>query len=670
MKATPTLVKALVFIDRSNLGYLRTENVSQVRIRNSYITGRNALSSSIFVIQNTHMTISNSTFTNNSIKFNSTDPTLLNASGHSEITFNNCTVLGNTGYVSIIQVTIQGFLRLTNSEISYNRIFKDSIFSNYILNIKECFVAAVSCIFAHNELSSTNGWAMMSISSTSGIFLERCTFTHNQGSTVHATASAGDKLNVTNCHFAENNSTETTFLAFGGHPIGDHHSSSIIYSFFNCTFVRNYAYDGGAVNAAGTIIYFKKCVFRENKAFSSGAVTIQPSIAYFENCEFLANKAIFQVGAIYGQGYSSVTIMNSLFQNNRGITSAGAVKIYGPSQLRVWKSIFINNTSENRAGAILLEHNVVSDISGSAFINNSAVHYGCIETNSNITLRISATHFMNNTAKDAVVFSQDNVMIHILFSKFERNKGGNCIEVHHDSSLIVVSSEFSENTISQGSVIFVDLNSNIAATNSTFFNHSTELHGAVIYGSQNCNINLTKSKLFYNQAKFGGAIYVANCTLEIIDTIFDSNKATDGGVLHVRFSNVFLQNSSCFRNFAKSYGGCLYAATSNVSLKLSDTSFNRAFAGGAAIIYSNSDFNAGNTKFCNNTAVTNGGAIYQRQSGHTALDQCVFKYNRVDDTYNIYGSDIRRTEGHEVTLSHCEFVHSSTDRCSAFSFNR
>ena len=104
--------------------------------------------------------------------------------------------------------------------------------------------------------------------------------------------------------------------------------------------------------------------------------------------------------------------------------------------------------------------------------------------------------------------------------------------------------------------------------------------------------------------------------------------------------------------------GCLYAATSNVSLKLSDISFNQAFAGGAAIIYSNSDFIALKTKFCNNTAVTNGGAIYQRQSGHTALDQCSFRYNRVDDAYSIYGSDIRRMEGHDVRISQCEWTHS------------
>ena len=480
------------------------------------------------------------------------------------------------------------------------------------------------------------------------------------------------KLNVTNCYFAENNSPESyrsTFTLKGTYLPGTNFSRAIIYYFLNCTFTRNYAHIGGGADVIATIIYFKECLFKENTAFGSGAVLVRHSKAYFENCGFLDNEAIFQVGAIYGQDHSCLVIMNCLFQNNSGIASAGAVKVYGPSELSVWRSVFINNTSENRAGAILLEQNVISDILGCRFINNSAVHYGCIETDSNITLRINGTHFINNTATDAIIFSQDKVMIHILFSKFEHNKGGNCIEVHHDSSLIVLNSNFSENTISQGSVIYVDLNSNIAATNSIFFNHSTDLHGAAIYGSQNCNINLTKSKLSYNRAKFGGAIYVANCTLEVIDTILDSNNATDGGVLHVRFSNVFLQNSSCLRNFAKSYGGCLYAATSNVSLKLSDISFNQAFAGGAAIIYSNSDFIALKTKFCNNTAVTNGGAIYQRQSGHTALDQCSFRYNRVDDAYSIYGSDIRRMEGHDVRISQCEFVLAAANTAT-ISFNR
>ena len=660
-----------VSINDSSLGNLRADSVSKMLIRNSYINGRyTESSSSFFITQNSNVTIINSTFTNNIIEFNSTQPTLLNASIHSHITLHNCLVSGNRGYVSIIQVTNQSFIHLINSVISYNRISNESRHKYSIVNFEDSFVSAVNCTFTHNQLVSSTNSAVVSIIFISRIFIENCTFTNNQGSTIYATAIAEGKLNVTNCYFAENNYTDIdkgTLNLFGSHTLD---ANAIFFYFFNCTFTRNYAYDGGGVIAWSTIVYFKKCIFKENEAFTAGAVDLLAANASFENCEFLANKTIFQVGVIYGQGYSSLVIMNCSFENNRGITSAGAVKVYGPSELRVWRSVFTNNTPENRAGTILLEQNVISDIVECRFIKNSAVHYDCIGANSNITLRINGTHFINNTAKDAMVFSQDNVTIKILFSKFEHNQGGNCIEVHENSSLVVVHSEFSENSISQGSVIYVDLNSNVAARNSTFFNHSTEVYGAVIYGSQNCNKNLTKSKLSYNQAKFGGAIYVANCTLKIIDSMLDSNNAIDGGVIYGRFASVFLKNSSCSRNFAKSYGGCLYAATSNVSLKFSNISFNQAFAGGAVIVYSNSDFNALKTKFCNNTAVTNGGAIYQPESGHTALDQCSLRYNRVDDAYSKYGSDIRRMEGYEVRISPCEFVHNAADKCTALSFNR
>ena len=75
-------------IDDSSLGYLKTENVSHITISNSNITGRNTVSScSFFVLRNSNMIISNSTFTNNSIKFYSTEPTLLKAFGNSSIIF-------------------------------------------------------------------------------------------------------------------------------------------------------------------------------------------------------------------------------------------------------------------------------------------------------------------------------------------------------------------------------------------------------------------------------------------------------------------------------------------------------------------------------------------------------------------------------------------------------
>ena len=112
------------------------------------------------------MTISNSTFTNNSIKFNSTEPILLNASINSNIVFVNCIVSRNTGYISIIDVTDQSSLCLINFSINFNKIFNENITlkRHSIVRINESFVSAVNCTFAQNQLvSPSDGGVVLKI---------------------------------------------------------------------------------------------------------------------------------------------------------------------------------------------------------------------------------------------------------------------------------------------------------------------------------------------------------------------------------------------------------------------------------------------------------------------------------------------------------------------------
>ena len=677
-----------VSINDSSLCFLTACNVSQIVIRNSYISGRYAESSSSFlVIQNSNVTITNSTFTNNSIKFNSTEATLVNTSMHSNIVFVNCSVSGNTGYVGIITVTDHSSLRLINSDISYNRIFNESLSADnpnhaddrWIVRINESFVSIVNCTFSHNQfVSPNNGGSVVVISffSRRDLYFEKCIFTNNHGTSLYTRAFPGAKLNITNCYIANNNSPHLytgTFTLNGIAPFvgGDYYLS-------NCTFLKNYANNGGGVFCSITsTLHLKKCIFKENKAFAVAGVDFaEGGIAHFESCEFLANEGILHTGAIMGQASRlgqtrcRMVVRNCLFKNNRGINAVGALANKLQTELTVMNSTFINNTSELRAGAILLEGDAIANISDCTFINNSAVHHGCINVNSNVTLRIYSTHFIGNNAKvAAVIFSQYNVTVEIFFSKFEHNVGENCIEIRQNSSLIVSNSNFSENNISPGSVIFVYLDSKFVARNSTFLNHTTELHGAVIYGSQDSNIDLKESKVLNNQATKGGVIYVVHCTLHITNAILDSNNATDGGVIYTTFSNVLIHNSSCIRNFVSGYGGCLYVATSNVSLNSSNISFNQAFEGGAVMIFSNSNFNALRTKFFNNKAVTGGGAVAQRLSGNTALDQCSFQDNSVSNAYQDFGSDIEFVQCVELRVSQCKFVHNATDNTAAIMVN-
>ena len=412
----------------------------------------------------------------------------MNAFINSNISFVNCILSGNTGYVGIIQVTNSSSLSLINSDISYNKLFNESR-NRAIFLIKGTLISVVNCTIAHNQLvSPESDGAVMWITYFSNIYLENCIITNNQGVSLFVQYPVDEgKINITNCYIAENNSlweVRGTFTLQG--------NKGGAFYLMNCTFFKNHADDGGAVNGEASIFHFKDCIFKENKACTGGVADIGGQID-FENCEFLANQGILQAGAIVDQSAGShVVIHNCLFRDNRGITSTGALSIVFGAEVSVSRSIFINNTSEDRAGAILVEHNSNANISDSFFINNSAVHHGCIEANSNVTLQIKGTLFINNNAQDVVVFAEDNVIIQILLSKFEHNTGKNIIEVRQNSSLIVLNSEFSENTISPGSVIFVDLNSKFSARNTTFLNHSKALYGAIIYGSQNSSIDLTE----------------------------------------------------------------------------------------------------------------------------------------------------------------------------------
>ena len=87
------------------------------------------------------------------------------------------------------------------------------------------------------------------------------------------------------------------------------------------------------------------------------------------------------------------------------------------------------------------------------------------------------------------------------------------------------------------------------------------------------------------------------------------------------------------------------------------------------MIFSNSEFTALRTKFYNNTAVTSGGAISQRLSGFTVLEQCVFAQNSLHYAYRNFGSDIDAFQCTELRISETELLHNATDPTAAIEVN-
>ena len=335
-------------------------------------------------------------------------------------------------------------------------------------------------------------------------YLEGCFFAKNLGTSLYTLAFPGGKLNITNSYIAENYSPRSITGTFSLRGIS---LKSGDYCLSNCTFVKNYANDGGGVfSEAGSTL---NCVFKENRAFTAGGVDVMEALTHFENCSFIANEGILYTRAVMGQSGAHLVIHNCLFESNHGINAIGAVGLKIQSKLTVLNSTFVNNTSDLRAGVVLLEKDVIAYISDSTFINNSAVHHGCINTNSNVTLQVSRTRFTGNIAKyAAVLFSEYDVKVQLFLSTFKHNagentiggsKGGardarppwgskffhfhavfgknlknnsnfgswgapgkildpplNTIELRQNQSLTIMNSHFSENNISSASVIFED----------------------------------------------------------------------------------------------------------------------------------------------------------------------------------------------------------------------
>ena len=150
-----------------------------------------------------------------------------------------------------------------------------------IVFIKESIVSIAYCIFTYNQLEFPTWAAVVTIMLISRSFLESCNFTNNQGTTLWAFASVKAKLYIKNCYFAENYSPEEIHSTFQLGEGGNGHHGFSSYYFLNCTFLNNYANDGGAVYSSGAFsFHFKNCIFKGNKAFTGGCIDVGAVTAF------------------------------------------------------------------------------------------------------------------------------------------------------------------------------------------------------------------------------------------------------------------------------------------------------------------------------------------------------------------------------------------------------
>ncbi|MFM7407705.1 MAG: CHAT domain-containing protein [Cuspidothrix sp.] len=157
--------------------------------------------------------------------------------------------------------------------------------------------------------------------------------------------------------------------------------------------------------------------------------------------------------------------------------------------------------------------------------------------------------------------------------------------------------------LSSGTFTFQDFqikNSNIGTSSP---------YGSGIYNNALNTVNINNLSFTNNSAPYGGAIYNGyGGTVNINNSSFSENSAPYGSALGGAIYNSFgaiTINNSTFTGNSAAYGGAIYGA---VTINNSTFSGNSAAYGGA--IYTNNIVNITSSTFSNNTAVNNGGAIY------------------------------------------------------------
>ncbi|MBQ6219160.1 MAG: hypothetical protein IJJ47_05460 [Methanosphaera sp.] len=320
---------------------------------------------------------------------------------------------------------------------------------------------------------------------------------------------------------------------------------------------------------------------------------------YLYNGSYSLNKSssISNTLTITGENKKEVTVNsdnNQLFQVN--------------STTLTLKNLKITGCSANYGGAIKTFENSQLIVDNCTFTSNHANYGGAISNIApNVKITVKNTEFnMNNASQygGAIVNTGDSSTTSIKNSVFNNNQ--------------LTTKTHNRLPSSGGALYFGGNTSNIVENSS--FSSNYAYYGGAIYNSGSSNLTLVSTKFNSNKAIFntytglGGAIMIGTGRASFNNLTFTSNSANDGGAIYLKNRNNFTIKKSYFaNNSAVSYGGAISASGSISEVTIINSTFiSNSARNGASYIATNYSIttNIRNSKFSNNIAEKNGGAIF------------------------------------------------------------
>ncbi len=169
-----------------------------------------------------------------------------------------------------------------------------------------------NCVF------TTNLGGAISADEGSSLTITNSTFTANASAIGGAIVSSASSTSIVNCAFSNNRSPVTgnggAIALVGGFPQ--------TLSIDRCTFVNNFAGNGGAIYNEGVIPTLTNSLFVNNQARAGttkgdgGAIFSHDAGVIAINCTFAGNRANGSGGAVRNSGFDSSTLANCIVWNN------------------------------------------------------------------------------------------------------------------------------------------------------------------------------------------------------------------------------------------------------------------------------------------------------------------------------------------------------------------
>ena len=446
---------------------------------------------------------------------------------------------------------------------------------------------------------------------------------------------------------------------------------------------------GGAIYINGPDTHVKSSNFTENSvpgaSARGGAIFINGERTIIEDSQFDSNTAN-QGGVIFIEGKDAV-IETSMFSNSSSRDAGGSIYVKG-DEATIQGSSFDNISAGSDGGAIYVDGER-TDILTSSFYNctvgsnrGGAIYIDDLGTT------VAYSNFTLSKATDGGAIYIRGVNTTISYCNLDKNvaTSAGAIKVYGDDT-IISNCNFTYNNATTSSGGALDIGGSNASVYYSWFDHNMAvLDGGAInwlggHGDDSIIGSTFTNNICYDVYRGGGAIYWTQGNVIaagglIKDSIFINNTAAGrhGGAIdwfHALDSKI--DNCLFVNNTAKSDGGALYTGDqggNSKNLTITNTQFYNNTAGlyGGALANQMANSYIFNNVFDGNLAKAGGGSILMKEgpAKNCIIDHCYIYNSHVGNISGGYGegggSILLGVKGDSnITISNCAILNSTIE---------